>query len=692
MSINLDKDIRFIKGVGPAKARDFARLGIKTLSDALYDFPFRHDDLSNKLEIADVVPGQKVTIGGTIATITNRRSNQSRKMMVTEAIVQDGTGAIKVVWFHQGFLTKTLRVGTNVSLSGKIDDRYGLSLVNPTYEVTGNARKTMHTGRIVPIYRLCGGLTQKVRRLVVEEALKSIDGEVVDYLPKDIIEHEQFIDLHTALRAMHFPNSTKTQEKALRRLKFDEFFLHQILHSKARRELKKQKASVVKFDKVYIKKIIGQLPFELTAAQKKSLFAIYKDMERDEPMNRLLEGDVGTGKTIVAALAAINTAKDGWQSAFLAPTEILAEQHAKGLHKMFGDKLTVALFTRTKRFVSGVKVTKKQMLDALKNGKIDLAIGTHALLSDNVLFNRLGFIIVDEQHRFGVKQRQSLKDRRGDADGIPHLLSMTATPIPRSLSLVLYGDLDCSILDEYPAGRKIIETHIVTAGRERIYYKKMRDQIDAGHQIFVVCPLIEESDALGVKSVNEIHDKYKKGAFKNHTVGMLHGKMKADEKDQVMQAFLNKEIDVLVATTVVEVGVDIPNATVMFIEGAERFGLAQLHQLRGRVGRDEYQSYCFLHPSEKLTPLAKERLQAVVQSNDGFKLADKDLKLRGGGNIFGTAQSGFEAFKLGSFADMDLITCARDYAKDVLDEDPDLKPWPDLNTRVEEYIQEIHFE
>ncbi len=690
--MNLDKEVRYVKGIGQVKARDFSRMNVKTLHDALYDFPFRYDDLSNKLEISDVRPGQKVTIGGTIASITNRRSNKNRRMVVTEAIVQDGTGAIKVIWFHQGFLTKTLRTGTNVSLSGKIDDKYGLSLVNPTYEIVGNSRKTMHTGRIVPIYRLCGGLTQKVRRLVTEEALKSIDDEVVDYLPSDIIDQEKFIDLHTAMRAMHFPNTTATQEKALRRLKFDEFFLHQILHGKARRELKKKKASAVKFDESYIKKVVSELPFELTGAQKKSLFAIYKDMEREEPMNRLLEGDVGTGKTIVAALAAINTAKASWQSALLAPTEILAEQHANGLEEMFGDKLTIALFTRTKRWVSGKKVTKKQMLDALKNGKIDFVIGTHALLSDNVLFNRLGFIIVDEQHRFGVKQRQALKDRQGDKDGIPHLLSMTATPIPRSLSLVLYGDLDCSILDEYPAGRKIIETHIVHPGKERTYYQKMRDQIEAGHQVFVVCPLIEESDALGVKSVNEIHDKYKKGPFKNYSVGMLHGKMKTEEKDDVMRSFLNNEINVLVATTVVEVGVDIPNATVMFIEGAERFGLAQLHQLRGRVGRDEYQSYCFLHPSERLTPLAKERLLAVVESHDGFKLADKDLKLRGGGNIFGTTQSGFEQFKLGSYADMDLITAARDYAKEILDESPDLDPWPSLRDRVQEYIEEIHFE
>lgn len=692
MALNLDKDVRFVKGVGAQKARDFGRLGISTLRQALFEFPFRYDDLSNKLEISEVKAGQKVTIGGTIATITNRRSNRNRRMVVTEAIVQDGTGAIKVVWFHQGFLTKVLRVGTNVSLSGKVDDAYGLSLVNPTYEIVGNAKKTMHTGRIVPIYRLCGALTQKVRRGVTEEALRTIDVEVIDYIPKEIIEKERLTDLHTALRAIHFPNSNESQEKALRRLKFDEFFLHQILHGKARRELKKQKASVIPFDAEYIKKTVDQLPFKLTGGQKKALFAIYKDMERDEPMNRLLEGDVGTGKTIVAALAVVNAARQGWQSAFLAPTEILASQHADGLEKMFGHLFTIALLTRTKRWVAGKSVTKKQMLEALKNGKVDLVVGTHALLSDNVLFSRLGFIIVDEQHRFGVKQRQALKDRQGDADGIPHLLSMTATPIPRSLSLVLYGDLDCSILDEYPAGRKVIETHIVSPGREEMYYQKMRDQIDEGRQIFVVCPLIEESDALGVKSVNEVHDKFKREAFQNYEVGMLHGKMRPQEKEAVMKAFVENKIHVLVATTVVEVGVDIPNATVMFIEGAERFGLAQLHQLRGRVGRSEFQSYCYLHPSEKLSPLANERLLAVVASHDGFKLADKDLQLRGPGDIFGTSQSGFERFKLGSYADMDLISCARDWAAEILDQDMELNTWPSLRQRVEQYIEEIHFE
>ncbi|MBU4452919.1 DEAD/DEAH box helicase, partial [Patescibacteria group bacterium] len=506
--MNLQKDIRYIKGVGAVKARDFVYLGIKTLGDALFDFPFRYDDLSNTVDIANVKPGEKITIQGTIATIKNRKSNRNPRMIVTEAIVQDVTGGIKVVWFHRGFLTKVLRSGMLVSLSGKADDTYGLSLVNPEYEVVGNARATKHTGRIVPIYRLSGALTQKGRRSVAEEALKFINAEVKEWLPDCIIQDQKFVNYHDALRAMHFPNSVSDQEKALRRLKFEEFFLHQILHGKARRELKKQHASVIEFNEEYIRELVASLPYKLTSAQKKALWAIFKDMERDEPMNRLLEGDVGTGKTIVAALSAINTAKAGWQSALLAPTEILAQQHAVGLQNLFGDKLTIALFTRTKRTVSGRNVTKKQMLDGLKDGKIDFVVGTHALLSVDVLFNRLGFIIVDEQHRFGVRQRQALKDRQQDGDGIPHLLSMTATPIPRSLSLVLYGDLDCSILDEYPAGRKLIETHIVPEDREEDYYEKMRNQIDLGHQVFVVCPLIEESDALGVKSVNEVHDRF----------------------------------------------------------------------------------------------------------------------------------------------------------------------------------------
>lgn len=691
MAGKLEQEIRFVKGIGAVKAKDFARLGLATLKDALFDFPFRHDDLSAKVTISQLQPGQKVTIRGTISVINNRKSSKNKRMTVTEAIVEDGTGSIKVVWFHQGFLTKVLKPGVVVSLSGKVDDRYGLSLVNPIYEVLGKQKSAKHTGRILPVYSLAGALTQKVRRHVAEAALEALD-ELEEWLPQDIIEKEGFIGIKEAVKAMHFPASQADLDKALRRLKFDEFFLHQIMHAKARRELQQQKASKIKFSESVVKKAVASLPFDLTGVQRKAAWAIIQDMEQERPMNRLLEGDVGTGKTVVAALAAVNAAADGWQSAFLAPTEILAEQHANTLQELFGGKLNIALFTRTKRRVGEKEVTRTQMLDALRNGKIDLAIGTHALLSDNVLFNRLGLIIVDEQHRFGVKQRKALKDREEEADGIPHLLSMTATPIPRSLALVLYGDLDRSILDEYPAGRKKIETFIVEPKKEEPFYQKMRDQMDEGRQVFVVCPIIEESDALGVNSVNEVYSEFVKGPFMAYNIGMLHGKLKPQEKDEVMSKFAAGELDMIVSTTVVEVGVDVPNATVMFIEGAERFGLAQLHQLRGRVGRGEYQSYCYLHPTGDLSDLARRRLQAVVSTQNGFILADKDLELRGPGNIFGTEQSGFETFKLGSFADRDLIFLAKDYAKDMLDEDESLEQWPELKSRVHEYIQEVHFE
>jgi ATP-dependent DNA helicase RecG len=689
---NLSTEVKLLKGIGAVKAKELERLGMKTLKDVLFDFPTRHDDLSNTQSIGQLKSGQKVTIQGRVAQIQNRRSTKNRRMVITEAVIEDMSGSIKAVWFHQGYLTKNLKSGTLVSLSGKVDDQYGLSIVNPIYEVVKGGSVVKHTGRIVPIYALTGSITQKIRRQLAERALESAH-EVEDWLPQAIREREGLVDLHEALREYHFPHDQTRQDRALARLKFDEFFLHQLLHGKVRRELKKQKAPSISFDEKTMTAAIAELPFDLTDAQKKALWAIIKDMERDEPMNRLLEGDVGTGKTLVAALAARNAAAQGWQTAILAPTEILAGQHGQTLVKFFGEHMRIAVFTRTKRFVGEKEVTKAQMLDALANGKVDLVVGTHALLSDNVLFDRLGLIIVDEQHRFGVKQRKALKDREGDANGIPHLLSMTATPIPRSLALVLYGDLDRSLLDEYPVGRKPIETFLVTKENKREMHEKMQDEMDNGRQAFVVCPLIEESDALGVKSVSEMYEQFELGPFRAYNLAMLHGKMKTAEKDDVMERFQSGDIDMIISTTVVEVGVDIPNATVMYIEGAERFGLAQLHQLRGRVGRGEHASYCFLHPTDdKMSDLAHERLTAVTRTQNGFVLAEKDLKLRGPGNIFGTDQSGFENFKLGSYADMDLISTAKDWAKDYLDEDPDLDTWPLLKERVLEYVDEIHFE
>ncbi len=691
MAFHLTDSVANIAGIGAAKAKDFVRIGVVSLRDALFDFPFRYDDLSHAVPIIDAKPGTKVTVQGTITAIENRRSQKSWRMMVTEALVQDSTGTIKAVWFHQGFLTRVIKPGQVVSLAGKVDDRYGLSLVNPVYEILGKVDTTKHTGRIVPIYRLTGALTQKLRRKVAEAALSTLK-EVEEWMPDRILREVELSNLPAAIAEMHFPRSEEDKDVALRRLKFDEFFLHQLLAAKSRRELKQQKAPKVPFFEDVVRDVVSKLPFELTGAQKKAIWAIIKDMNRPEPMNRLLEGDVGSGKTVVAAIVALNAAHDGWQTSMLAPTEILAEQHAQTLQKLFGDRLTIALYTRTKRRVGGKEVTKAQLLAALRNGAAQLVVGTHALLTEDVLFDRLGLIVVDEQHRFGVRQRQALKDKRGDQDGVPHLLSMTATPIPRSLALVLYGDLDRSILDEYPAGRKPIQTSIVEPGREAPAYDIMRKEMDAGHQIFVVCPLIEESDALGANSVHDVHKEFITGPFEGYRVLMLHGRMKTKEKDDVMRAFASGEADMLISTTVVEVGVDVPNATVMYVEGAERFGLAQLHQLRGRVGRGAHQSHCFLHPTGMLGEIARMRLQAVVDSQDGFDLAEKDLQLRGPGNIFSTEQSGFDQFKLGTMHDIDLMGSAKDFSKELLDESPDLSAYPALKKRLLAYVDEVHFE
>lgn len=691
MPLHLTSNVSAILGVGGQKAKDFVRLGINTLEDVLFDFPFRYDDLSNSLAIADVKPGQKITIQGTITNIQNRKAQKSGRMVVTEALITDGTGTIKAVWFHQGFLTKTLKPGQVVSLGGKVDDRYGLSLVNPVYEIVAKATVTKETGRIMPVYKLTGALTQKMRRKAVEAATAAIK-EVVDWLPQFVADQVELIDLQEAIRQLHFPASPEAKDLALRRMKFEEFFLYQLLHAKSRRELKSQQAPRIPFNENLIKDVVSELPFSLTGAQKKAIWAIIKDMDRVEPMNRLLEGDVGSGKTVVAALVAINAAAAGLQTAILAPTEILAEQHSNTLQKLFGKRLKIALYTRTKRKLSGKDVSKPELIKSLKNGLVDLVIGTHALLTDQVSFERLGLVVVDEQHRFGVRQRQMLKDRHLSDHGVPHLLSMTATPIPRSLALVLYGDLDRSILDEYPAGRKPITTRVIELGFESDAYRIMRSEMDSGRQCFVVCPLIEESDALGTNSVNEVFKEFTTGPFKGYKVMMLHGRMKTKEKDDVMKAFAEGGADLLISTTVVEVGVDVPNATVMYIEGAERFGLAQLHQLRGRVGRGAHQSYCFLHASGVLGEVARERLLAIEDNQDGFDLAEKDLQLRGGGSIFGTQQSGFEQFRLGTMQDIDLMSYAKDFAKEILDKSPDLSSYPKLKDKVTNYVEAVHLE
>lgn len=672
-----------LPGVGPATLQDLHRLGLTAPDDLLRHYPSRHEDLSQKQSVADVQPGEVVTIEGVVARIGSRVTPH-RRMVLVEASVSDETGTIPVLWFNQRYLLKVLTIGTNVRLAGQVErGPRGLGLKNPTFEIVRReGQASVHTGRLVPIYPLTGSLTQKRLRALIAGLLKR--PLPMDWLPVALREREGLIDLGIALRDIHFPEDADALEVARVRLQFDELFLYELVHLKSRGELKKLRASAIPTQIDTLKAFVDRLPFTLTSAQRKAAWEIVKDMEAEEPMNRLLEGDVGSGKTVVAALAAVSAAASGFQTALLAPTEILAEQHFKNFQRLFAqDADRVALVTRTKG---------KERIDELAKGKIDVVVGTHAILEEGVQFHRLGLVIVDEQHRFGVKQRQALQGKHGEGRGVPHLLSMTATPIPRTLALTLYGDLDISVLNEMPKGRKPVKTTIVRRGKEEAVFERIRGELAAGRQAFVVCPLIDPSDAFGAKSVTELAEELAKGPLKGYRCAVLHGRMKSQEKEEIMAGFVSGEIPVLVSTTVVEVGVDVPNATVMLIEGAECFGLAQMHQLRGRVGRSDKPSYCYLRPSGFVPEKTYERLRALVDCANGFELAERDLAQRGPGDVYGVDQSGFPEFKLANLFDAPMISRARNAAKRFLEEDPDIARHPAVLHQLEVFGERIHFE
>jgi len=681
----LGDKVSMLPGIGPAVTKDMNKLEIETIRDLLLYYPFRYDDLSKVVEIDAVVAGELNTIQGRVVTIKAWRSPRKR-MMLTEAIVEDTTGKIKVIWFNQPYLAKSLKAGTEVSLSGKVDDKYGVSLVNPIYEII-RSDETVHTGRIIPIYPLTGSLTSKRLRAAIHTALESI-GQLVEWLPLEIREDEKLYELPTAIRAIHYPDNLEDNEKAIERLKFDELFLHQIMFARARADQVKLPAHQVARDTGAEKKFLSSFPFELTDAQARSVNEILEDLAKEHPMNRMLEGDVGSGKGAVAACAIEQCVRNGFQAAYLAPTEILARQQFLELN----DLLTgyqVAQLTQAKCLVGDEEISKDELKERLASGEIDLVVATHAILQAGYDFEKLGLLVIDEQHRFGVRQRQELMSRVGPI--APHLLSMSATPIPRSLALSIYGDLDISILDELPAGRKTIDTKLVTEKNMPSAIKLIDLEVKNGHQVYAVCPLIDPSDKLGATSVTEFAAELKSGPLKVHRIEILHGKLKPADKVEVIKRFVDGEIDILVSTTVVEVGVNVPNATVMYIEGAERFGLAQLHQLRGRVGRSDIKSFCLLHANSG-SPLTLERLEAVVNNQDGFALAEKDLELRGSGNLFGTEQSGFIDFKLATLADVEIMKKARDWASKILESDPGLSEYPQLADKVDAQYQQVHFE
>lgn len=693
---NLETSVKNISKIGQVTAGRLVKLGIETVRDLIFYFPFRHDDFSNVLKISQLKPGITASLEGRIDLIQNKRSPVKRKI-ITEAMLSDETGTIKIVWFNQPFLTKVLKVGDHIFIAGRVDyDYYGIQMTSPSYEKLGWGKETVHTARLVPIYSVTENLTQKQLRTLISIVLELAD-KIEEWLPSEILSKFEFLSAPKALREIHFPTSHEMLDKAKRRLKFDELFLLQLEAQTLRYNLTKKKSLSLSFKKDKIINFVKSLPFQLTDAQRKAAWDIFKDLERTRPMNRLLEGDVGSGKTVVAAMAMYNTVLNGHQSVIMAPTEILARQHFEGLKKIFPENIKMGLITRTEKLINfnaeqdDGKINKEKIIRFIRDGEINIAIGTHALLQENIKFKNLALSIIDEQHRFGVEQRKMLREKSGDPSTMPHFLSMTATPIPRSLVLTMYGDLDLSILDQMPLGRKPIITKFVAAENRLKSYEFIRKQIKNGRQAFVICPLIDPSDKLGFKSVTEEYKKLKEEIFSDLSIGILHGRLKAKEKEEIMDRFLKNEINILVSTSVIEVGVDVPNATVMMIEGADHFGLAQLHQFRGRVGRSVHQSYCFLF-SQSGGQTAYERLAALEKSNNGFELAEKDLEVRGPGQVYGTQQSGMPDLKIANLSDYDIIKIAKNEAECIMGQDPSLEKWPNLKNKIKSSISKVHLE
>ena len=643
MDIKFKTLVSKLYGIGPSIAKKLKNLGIETVKDMLYHFPRKYEDFSNLIKIKNLKINQKASIQGKISQIRTTRTFRKR-MFLTEALIEDKTGAIRIIWFNQPFLMRSIKKGTHITLAGKVNfDESGVYFSNPVYEIT--TKNLTHTGRLVPVYPETQGLTSRFLRYQIKNLIQNLD------LPWEI-------------KQAHFPDSQKSADKARYKIAFDELLLVQLYVLKQKQKNKKNKSPIIKFDKKLIKSFVKSLPFKLTNAQRKASFEILQDLEKPYAMNRLLEGDVGSGKTVVAIIAALQTAKIGYQVVFMAPTEILAKQHyleAKKLLKNFD--LKIGLITGSCR--RGVACNAPTQ---------DILIGTHALL--NQKFENLGLVIIDEQHRFGVKQRAVLANA--------HLLTMTATPIPRTLALTVYGDLDISLLDEMPKNRQKIITKIVAPANRNKAYDFIRKQIKQGRQIFVICPLIEESKILQTKAVKLEFENLSKKIFPEFKIDFLHGKLK--EKQEIMQKFAKNKINILVSTSVIEVGIDIPNATVMMIEGSERFGLAQLHQFRGRVGRGKYQSYCFLF-TESASRTTRARLKAILECDSGFELAEKDLKIRGPGQFLGIKQSGLPDLQMASLFDLKLIKKTKQEAEKIF---PNLNKYKDLQKKLKTFTINLH--
>ena len=656
--VDLNKDVKYVKGVGPNRIQLLNKLKIYTLKDLITYYPRDYEDRSKPKNICDCEDGEEVLIEAIpTGKITEFRKG---KMVISKLLVRDQTGTCYITWYNQGYLrnkfipTKLYRFFGKVSKKGT-----RLEMNSPVFD---EIEQTKNTGKIVPIYPLTYELKQSTLRRIIENGLAEVQGKLEETLPEYILKENNLLNINTCIERIHFPEDFSDYNKSRERLVFEELLTTQLALLKLKNNYEREKNGIAFSKNAKMSDVINVLPFKLTKAQLRVLEEIDNDMECDKSMNRLLQGDVGSGKTVVAMIAAYKAVKSGYQAAIMAPTAILASQHFESFGSIlnqFGIKCELLISSISKK-------KKTEILEKLQNGEIDILIGTHAMLEENVSFKNLGLVVTDEQHRFGVKQRATIASKGKNPDTI----AMSATPIPRTLALILYGDLDISIIDELPPNRKKIETYAVRKGMSERVNEFVRKQIDSGRQAYIVCPLVEENEELGLNSVIELEEKYKNETFSNYKVAYLHGKMKAKEKDEIMEQFKNGEIQILIATTVIEVGVNVPNASIMVVENAERFGLAQLHQLRGRVGRGEYQSYCILK-FEGNSETTRQRMKVMCDTNDGFIISEKDLELRGSGDFFGTEQHGIPEFKIANlFEDMGTLKKVQKIAMQIMVDDP----------------------
>ncbi|MFA5948378.1 MAG: ATP-dependent DNA helicase RecG [Candidatus Gracilibacteria bacterium] len=652
-------------------------LGIKSVRDFLTYFPRNYNDTTTYTNVINLKIDEQNTVKGILTNLINIRTKNGKK--IVKGMFSDSTGSIEILWFNQPHLFKILPRKKEIVLMGKAKYKDGkISLLSPSYEIISDYQEQIHSGRITPVYHETEGISSKWMREKIKPLIDEWGDLFEEYMPEEILKENNLIDYNTAIKNIHFPENNETLNKARERLSFDELFLLQLKAIQKKwhwQNINKNEKKSIETKAEELKKLILSLSFTLTNAQKKVLKEILDDLKKPYPLSRLIQGDVGSGKTIVAAIIALNIALNGYQVALMAPTEILAKQHYQTFIKTLRD------FNLNIQFIAGstTKKQKEDVLRQLKSGTLDIIIGTHSIIQEDISFKNLGLAIIDEQHRFGVKQREILKQQ-----GSPHLLCMTATPIPRTLALTIYGDQDLSIIDELPPNRQDIITKIVPESKRIDAYRWIEDQIQKGRQAFIICPLIDESDILEVKSVIQEYDYLSKNIFPKLNMSLLHGKLKQEEKDSIMEDFKNNKIKILVSTSVIEVGIDIPNATIMLIEGAERFGLSQLHQFRGRVGRGEHKSYCFLFPTGKLSEEGRARLRAMEEYKSGFYLAEIDLKLRGPGEVYGVKQSGIPDFKMASLTDSITIQKARKSAIKIIEKDPLLKTYDKLANKIAE--------